>query len=477
MSTPPNTIPLPIELDMLLREAQAAISAMRFQDALEIARVIGFKAPQSGMGPFLCGYAQQHMGMVEDAQRSYHEAVRLDRHHPDFQFHLALLEMNLGLLDSAMKRFQEVLRLDPRLDGAQVNIGAIHARKGDRAAAVRAFQRALLINGQSVPAHNSIAEIALAEGALSDSLDHANAALRISPQDVPALFTRAQVHELRGEDAEARANFEMIVTIDPTHATALTRLAMQFFRIGKLEDARACIDRALELAPDQGYAVVARAVIYGETPATLPAAMVAAVFDQFSAAYDRHMTGNLQYAAPQMTFDLLGDWLAGKDAPAALDLGCGTGLFGALLKPRVGVLKGVDISPGMLSEAAPRGLYDELAQGHMLAYLLSQEPAAFDLVTAVDVFIYVGALEEIFAEVARVLRPGGAFGFTIETTDTAELGYVLMASGRYRHTHAYIEKLATHHGLTVAGKSDGVLRVDAGEAQAGSAYSLQKPAG
>jgi len=223
--------------------------------------------------------------------------------------------------------------------------------------------------------------------------------------------------------------------------------------------------------------VVARAVIYGETPPTLPAAMVAAVFDQYSAAYDRHMTGNLKYAAPQMTFDLLGNWLAGKEAPAALDLGCGTGLFGALLKPKVGVLKGVDISPGMLSEAAPRGIYDELAQGHMLAYLLSQEPASVDLVVAVDVFIYVGALEEVFAEAARVLRPGGAFAFTIESTDAAELGYALMASGRYRHTHAYVEKLAAQHGFTVAGRSDGVLRVDAGEEQAGSVYLLQKPAG
>ena len=477
MSTPADTIPLPIELDMLLREAQAAISAMRFQDALEIARVIGFKAPQSGMGPFLCGYAQQHLGLVEDAQRSYHEAVRLDRHHPDFQFHLALLEMNLGLLDSAMKRFQEVLRLDPRLDGAQVNIGAIHARKGDRASAVRAFQRALLINGQSLPAHNSIAEIALAEGALSEALDHANAALRISPRDIAALFTRAQIRELRGEDAESRADFEKIVAIEPTHAAALTRVAMQYFRIGKLEEARAHIERALEQAPDQGYAVVARAVINGETPPSLPAAMVASIFDQFSAAYDRHMTGYLQYAAPQMTFALLDDWLAAKNSPVALDLGCGTGLFGALLKPRVGVLKGVDISPGMLSEAAPRGLYDELAQGHMLAYLLSQEPASFDLVAAVDVFIYVGALEETFAEVARVLRPGGAFALTIESTAAADLGYVLMASGRYRHTHAYIERLAEQHGLIVAGKSDGTLRVDAGEAQAGCAYLLQKPAG
>jgi SAM-dependent methyltransferase len=52
-----------------------------------------------------------------------------------------------------------------------------------------------------------------------------------------------------------------------------------------------------------------------------------------------------------------------------VDLGCGTGLMGPLLRPHCGQLCGVDLSAGMVGKARQRGCYDELAVGELVQYL------------------------------------------------------------------------------------------------------------
>src|SRR6185369_15630707 len=74
-----------------------------------------------------------------------------------------------------------------------------------------------------------------------------------------------------------------------------------------------------------------------------------------------------------------------------LDLGCGTGLAGAALRPHVDWLVGVDLSPKMVDEARKKGLYDRLVVGDIAQFLSDQraQEAAFHLVIAADVFAYL----------------------------------------------------------------------------------------
>lgn len=89
----------------------------------------------------------------------------------------------------------------------------------------------------------------------------------------------------------------------------------------------------------------------------------------------------------------------------ALDLACGTGRTGAWLRARgVARLDGVDLTPEMLDRARPKGLYDALVQGDMLATGLP--PATYDLVTVVLADEHLGALAPLYREAAR-LCPGG----------------------------------------------------------------------
>ena len=52
-----------------------------------------------------------------------------------------------------------------------------------------------------------------------------------------------------------------------------------------------------------------------------------------------------------------------------MDLGCGTGLMGPLLRSHVKQLEGVDLSAGMVQKAKERGCYDKLDVDELVACL------------------------------------------------------------------------------------------------------------
>ena len=97
-----------------------------------------------------------------------------------------------------------------------------------------------------------------------------------------------------------------------------------------------------------------------------------------------------------------------------LDIGCGIGRFEQALAARAAAITGIDIAAGMIEAARKRcaGLRNVRLIETSGRDLSPFPPASFDLVLAIDAMPYVyragAALVAMhFAEVARVLRPGG----------------------------------------------------------------------
>jgi predicted TPR repeat methyltransferase len=110
-----------------------------------------------------------------------------------------------------------------------------------------------------------------------------------------------------------------------------------------------------------------------------------------------------------------------------------------------------------------------LAEVH--TWLRGASAARFDLVIAADVFIYIGALEDLFHETARSLRPAGWFAFSTEECEAAD--YTLLPTGRYAQSEAYIRRLAQPEFAVVAA-NPAVIRVELGNSLGGRLYLLQK---
>jgi predicted TPR repeat methyltransferase len=80
-----------------------------------------------------------------------------------------------------------------------------------------------------------------------------------------------------------------------------------------------------------------------------------------------------------------------------VDLGCGTGLFGVALAGQCRSLTGVDLSHEMLARARDRNIYDALVEDDLVTALAAMPEARADAVVAVDVLVYIGAIEGLFA--------------------------------------------------------------------------------
>lgn len=188
-------------------------------------------------------------------------------------------------------------------------------------------------------------------------------------------------------------------------------------------------------------------------------------FDGYADRFDQQLVEVLNYHVPENLSALLK-----ANYARVLDLGCGTGLAGPLLRPKSAHLTGVDISPRMLEKAGQRGAYDALIESEILAFLSSNNEA-FDLVFATDVLIYFGDLSPLMNAIARALQPRGCFAFSIETTGNAD--YAVLPSGRFAQSLAYIEKVSRPH-FRIAVSQPTTIRIEANQRVEGALICLER---
>jgi predicted TPR repeat methyltransferase len=218
--------------------------------------------------------------------------------------------------------------------------------------------------------------------------------------------------------------------------------------------------RVPEAAREDVIAYLEAAETGAPPPERMADAHVAALFDVYAPSFDDSLRGFLAYRAPERLVEAVQAVLGGRRELDVLDLGCGTGLAGPLLRPLARRLEGIDLSTGMLDKAREREVYDALRAGEITAELASST-ARHDLIIAVDVLVYFGALELLFARVAPRLAPGGLFAFTVEKgTDP---GYRLQPSARYVHHLDYLRGCARAAGLRPVLEQEATLRRQAGQ--------------
>jgi predicted TPR repeat methyltransferase len=238
----------------------------------------------------------------------------------------------------------------------------------------------------------------------------------------------------KGDPAAAAEILEQVVEIAPGFATAWFALAVIREQAGDRDGAVGAFRAASDADREDYHGAqlhLARLGAAEGTPA-MTATYVRRLFDQHAPDFEVSLLGRLEYRGPAILLDAL-KAAAGKPLKfgSVLDLGCGTGLAGAAIRPFCDWLVGMDLSPGMIEQARAKGVYDRLVAAELSEFLAAEARAQNHLVLAADVFVYCGDLTPIAAAVARVMAPGGLFAFTVETHDGS--GIRLQPTLRYAH--------------------------------------------
>jgi malonyl-CoA O-methyltransferase len=140
-----------------------------------------------------------------------------------------------------------------------------------------------------------------------------------------------------------------------------------------------------------------------ETPDELEPAAVREGYDRWAEVYD-HDRNPLTALEEPLVREAAGE-VAGR---AVLDLGCGTGRHALWLASAGAEVTAVDFSSGMLEEARRKpGAARVRFLVHDLHEPLPFPDASFDLVLSGLVLEHLRAIEPVFREARRVLRPGG----------------------------------------------------------------------
>jgi predicted TPR repeat methyltransferase len=207
----------------------------------------------------------------------------------------------------------------------------------------------------------------------------------------------------------------------------------------------------------------------GNTNETVPREYVETLFDDYANKFEISLVNNLQYKTPKLIGNILIKLNDNQALGSVLDLGCGTGLLGPEIKNHCSMLQGIDLSKKMLAIAKQKNVYDKLTQTDVVEYL-STMPLDFDHYIALDVFIYIGELTEIFRLIKFRNKKPGYLVFSTEHTEKD--GYHLLRTGRYSHSKSYIESLCKKFDYNISHFSTNNLRKEKSTFIEGGIYVL-----
>jgi len=330
---------------------------------------------------------------------------------------------------------------------------------GEFAAAQSAFRDIVDAMPEHVAAWRGYAESLKRQGQTGDAASAVQQGNAVEADHISEVGAFLLFH---GDQARSQTCFERALNLDPDCLSAHWLLGEFHSRRDDRDRALVHYRRCLEIAPDRtGPAYMIAALGAEVSPERAPDDYVTAFFDWYADHFDTHLTERLNYTGPDQVAETLRACRP-DGVGQALDLGCGTGLAGLAARDLAGHWTGVDLSPAMLARAQATGVYDRLIEGDILTVLRDLPDASVDAALAADVFVYIGALEQIFTELARVLGSSGVFVATFETAPP-DVTWELCESGRYRHAEHYVRKVAGEVGLGPVAASARTLREEYGE--------------
>jgi predicted TPR repeat methyltransferase len=385
-------------------------------------------------------------GKLPDAAKKLTAASKLSPADPRIYLMGSRLAEASGNPAGAQDAARRAVSLAPHWSVAVTELAFLLARQNQLKEAVDHAQRAMAMDGDNPQVLARAVDVAHRAQNFELAIQWLRRALALTPDARDAQLLLARDLRITGNLEESLALYNEFIEAFPTNGLALMGRVQTALARGDLQLARQDCETLLQLVPGNEEVLFYLDLANGKTPTHQPAAMVRSLYDGFASLYDQHVVAGLKYKLPREVAKIIGERYAGRRFNV-LDLGCGTGLLGACLGRIDGALVGVELSPPMIEQAARHQVYDKFHNVDLLDALEATPEALYDVVAALDVFIYAGDMTAAIPNAHRVLRPGGHFIFSCEEAAEDEADLVLRKTQRYAHKASHIESLCRAAGF------------------------------
>ncbi|OIR06583.1 malonyl-[acyl-carrier protein] O-methyltransferase [mine drainage metagenome] len=384
--------------------------------------------PDEPQAKHYLGFLLQQTDRLPEALQQITEAIAIDNHYAEWHFNLGIVCSMLGMVCEAIDAFSSAIAIDPEQYFYWTNLGACFELNQAWIQAEQCYKKASTIN-----------------------------------PDCPDAFYLLSALYLKTERfPEARHfNYRGIIAEPPDKTPRIIR-GQAYYELGRIDEAISLYESWLLKEPDNPVAHHLMIAYQGmPAPEKCASQYIEQTFDAFANSFENTLN-RLNYAGPQLVLDYLETLHLQSATLRTLDLGCGTGLVGNILKPYASTLIGIDLSRGMLDQASEKQIYHHLHQSDITDFL-SSSLEQYDLITCMDTFIYIGKLNEVLALIYQNLKVNGLLIFSTEKIlGTHNLDYQLNISGRYSHHHDYLTALLKSTGFTILNIRDVAIRKESG---------------
>lgn len=319
---------------------------------------------------------------------------------------------------------------------------------GNLAAAEHIFRLILKGEPNQPDALQLLGLVEMQKGELESAVKLMTTSLALAPNNAGVHSNLGGAYKRMGKSDEAIASYKRAIEVDPKKADSYVNLGVLYRDTKQLDSATDCFREACAIDPGNikaGYYLAALTDPHTERPSNR---FIGTIFDETASVFEENMVAG-KSQLPDLTRQVAEGLGAGSANPfsTALDLGCGTGRSGVAFRDIVGTLHGVDLSQNMMKIAQEKGVYDALHLDDFTVFL-EKSIDIYDLVMAVDAFLYSGPLVDVFSSVSKAMKTGGAFTFTVEALDEGD--FALRASCRHAHSEAYIRRLAADYQFSIS---------------------------
>lgn len=405
----------------------------------------------------------------EEAQKYYEQAIKFNPHFINAHYNLANIFLLQQDTKTALEHLNIILKNDPQHANTNHLIAQIFYQQGDLTNAKNHYEEALKIDSHNATALHNLASIYLKLGNPQKALKYFLRKLPVEA-DTETYYNIGVIYMNQQLTSEAIQYFNEAVKLNPNHLFAHVNLGASYLKIEDYQNAILHYQEALRINPEnREYSYIVNALNNPDLlPNAAPQEFVKNLFAQYAPYYEQHLF-LLGYNTPEMLYKAIVGLIGPENnSLTILDLGCGTGLIGEKFRLLAKKLIGIDLAEEMVAIARQKEVYDELLVADILTAITQHQD--LDLIIAADTFVYIGDLEQIFAQSKAALKPNGILAFTIEKT--YKYPYQIQKSMRFAHSKQYIEELAQKYYFNIKNCQNLILRKDKNSQIEGYLYIL-----